>query len=83
MEMRAEGGDENVRSAKGTTSRADEDDETEQQRPLMTDDERLPAVVPGAMRSYAHRDIKPGESFFFISAYDGAHQLTFPPQQTS
>jgi serine/threonine kinase 16 len=66
MEMRAEGGDENVRSAKGTTSRADEDDETEQQRPLMTDDERLPAVAPGAMRSYAHRDIKPGESFSFF-----------------
>lgn len=59
--MRVDGVDENVRSAKGTTSRADEDDETEQQRPLMTDDERLPSVVPGAMRSYAHRDIKPGE----------------------
>lgn len=41
---------------------ADEDDETEQQRPLMTEDERLPAVAPGAVRSYAHRDIKPGES---------------------
>jgi serine/threonine kinase 16 len=71
MEMRADGADENARSAKGTTSRADEDDETEQQRPLMTDDERLPAVAPGAMRSYAHRDIKPGESFSFFPLTTG------------
>ncbi|KAL2270138.1 hypothetical protein VTJ83DRAFT_2322 [Remersonia thermophila] len=41
------------------TARSDEDDETEQQRPLMTEDERLPPAAPGAKRSYAHRDIKP------------------------
>ncbi len=50
---------ENARLGK-TTQGSDEDDETEQQRPLMTEDERLPAAAPGAMRSYAHRDIKPG-----------------------
>ena len=58
MEMRADGVDEHVR-AKGTRA-ADDEDETEQQRPLMTDDERMPAAAPGATRSYAHRDIKPG-----------------------
>jgi serine/threonine kinase 16 len=60
MEMRVDGVDENVRAAKGRNG-ADDDDETEQQRPLMTEDERLPAAAPGSMRSYAHRDIKPGE----------------------
>jgi serine/threonine kinase 16 len=83
MEMRADGADENARSAKGTTSRADEDDETEQQRPLMMDDERLPAVVPGAMRSYAHRDIKPGEFFFSSHLRRTGRILTEIPQQTS
>jgi len=59
MEMRVgDGVDENVR-AKGTRA-ADDEDETEQQRPLMTEDERMPAAAPGAKRSYAHRDIKPG-----------------------
>ncbi|SPQ18685.1 7e1260c7-96c6-4121-a07c-dbee23557ebe [Thermothielavioides terrestris] len=58
MEMRADGVDENVRHAKGRPG-ADEDDETEQQRPLMTEDERLPPAAPGTVRSYAHRDIKP------------------------
>ncbi|KAH6650189.1 kinase-like domain-containing protein [Chaetomium tenue] len=57
MEMRADGGDEHVR-AKGTRA-ADDEDETEQQRPLMTEDERMPAAAPGTTRSYAHRDIKP------------------------
>jgi hypothetical protein len=52
--------DEHVR-AKGTRA-ADDEDETEQQRPLMTEDERMPAAAPGATRSYAHRDIKPGMS---------------------
>ncbi|KAL1841291.1 hypothetical protein VTJ49DRAFT_7236 [Mycothermus thermophilus] len=46
------------KGARGT-ARSDEDDETEQQRPLMTEDERLPPAAPGAKRSYAHRDIKP------------------------
>ncbi|KAL7629328.1 Serine/threonine-protein kinase env7 [Parahypoxylon ruwenzoriense] len=36
---------------------ADADDETEQARPLMVDEE---VVAPGERRSYAHRDIKPG-----------------------
>ncbi|KAL2017497.1 hypothetical protein VTK56DRAFT_2039 [Thermocarpiscus australiensis] len=58
MEMRVDGVDENVRVAKGRHRGADEDDETEQQRPLMTDEERLPGAG-GAIRSYAHRDIKP------------------------
>ena len=56
-----EGERENARLGK-TTQRSDEDDETEQQRPLMTEEERLPAAAPGAIRSYAHRDIKPGGS---------------------
>ena len=40
----------------------DEEDENEQQKPLMTEDERMPAPAPGQIRSYAHRDIKPGLS---------------------
>ncbi|KAI1469928.1 kinase-like protein [Daldinia caldariorum] len=36
---------------------ADVDDETEQARPLMVNEE---TVAPGERRSYAHRDIKPG-----------------------
>lgn len=63
MEMRPDGVDENVRIAKGARRGADEEDETEQQRPLMTEDERMPAAVAGAPRSYAHRDIKPGRLF--------------------
>jgi serine/threonine kinase 16 len=38
---------------------ADADDETEQARPLMHDEHD---AAPGERRSYAHRDIKPGES---------------------
>jgi serine/threonine kinase 16 len=65
MEMRVDGVDENVRHAKGRPG-ADEDDETEQQRPLMTEDERLPPAAPGTVRSYAHRDIKPGGFLFLL-----------------
>ncbi|KAI2638145.1 serine/threonine protein kinase/TGF-beta stimulated factor [Xylaria nigripes] len=36
---------------------ADADDETEQARPLMMEEQ---VVAPGQKRSYAHRDIKPG-----------------------
>ncbi|TPX14226.1 uncharacterized protein E0L32_000620 [Thyridium curvatum] len=74
MEMRTNGVDPDVEGAKGSKQHkkggrrvapsaapagADEDDETEQQRPLMVggDDEGVPA---GEVRSYAHRDIKPG-----------------------
>lgn len=77
MEMRVNGVDENVVMAAATTttskkgkgrersrprqeSGADEDDETEQQRPLMLGDEAVPS---GEIKSYAHRDIKPGTLF--------------------
>ncbi|KAK3904845.1 Serine/threonine-protein kinase [Staphylotrichum tortipilum] len=66
MEVRAEGEGDNVRMGKS----ADEEDETEQQRPLMTEDERLPAVAPGAVRSYAHRDIKPANIMISDSGTD-------------
>lgn len=66
MEMRVNGVDENVAASKGRPKRggrgesgADEDDETEQQRPLMMGEEGVPA---GEVKSYAHRDIKPGKS---------------------
>lgn len=91
MEMRVDGVDENVNSAKGTR-RADDEDETEQQRPLMTEDERMPAVAPGAVRSYAHRDIKPGEYFnppcffllffFLLSFFTWLLVSANTPQQT-
>ncbi|KAI1808291.1 kinase-like protein [Daldinia bambusicola] len=49
------------RSGKGRRNKAvaaaDVDDETEQARPLMVNEE---IVAPGERRSYAHRDIKPG-----------------------
>ncbi|KAL2256581.1 hypothetical protein VTK26DRAFT_1459 [Humicola hyalothermophila] len=73
MEMRAGGGaagEENARVNKGRQGGADEDDETEQQRPLMTEDERLPAAAPGAVRSYAHRDIKPANIMISDSGTD-------------
>lgn len=63
MEMRVNGVDENVAITKGSGKRAvqaaatDEEDETEQQRPLMSEEEGVPE---GQVRSYAHRDIKPG-----------------------
>jgi serine/threonine kinase 16 len=59
--MRVDGVDENVRHSKGRQGGADDEDEGEQGRSLLTEDERLPAAAPGAVRSYAHRDIKPGE----------------------
>jgi serine/threonine kinase 16 len=64
MEMRVDGVDENVQAAQGRSKRnqesggADEDDETEQQRPLMHGDEGVPE---GEIKSYSHRDIKPGK----------------------
>ncbi|KAK4239801.1 Serine/threonine-protein kinase [Achaetomium macrosporum] len=70
MEMRVDGVDENVRAAQGRRAGADEDDETEQQRPLMTEDERLPAAASGSMRSYAHRDIKPANIMISDSGTD-------------
>lgn len=64
MEMgNAKAGEENVKGRKGRGKRnkavaaADADDETEQARPLMINEE---VVAPGEQRSYAHRDIKPG-----------------------
>jgi serine/threonine kinase 16 len=71
--MRVDGVDENVRNSKGRQGGADEDDETEQQRPLMTEDERMPAAAPGALRSYAHRDIKPGEPIFSLTPFTTIH----------
>ncbi|KAK8126226.1 serine threonine protein [Apiospora kogelbergensis] len=50
-------------TAKGKNKRnkamaaSDADDETEQARPLMVDEQ---VAAPGEQRSYAHRDIKPG-----------------------
>lgn len=65
MEMRVNGVDENVVASKGrpkgrgrADSGADEDDETAQQRPLMRGEE---GVQSGEVKSYAHRDIKPGK----------------------
>jgi serine/threonine kinase 16 len=73
MEMRTDGGDDNGETAQGRRGRkgkdkkvlpretgADEDDETEQQRPLMAEEEQSAAAAAGELRSYAHRDIKPG-----------------------
>lgn len=66
MEVRVNGVDENVVVAKGRGKKnknrgaetgADDEDETEQQRPLMMGEEN---VQPGEVKSYAHRDIKPG-----------------------
>jgi serine/threonine kinase 16 len=66
MEMgNAKAGEEDVGGPKGKNRRnkavaaADADDETEQARPLMVEEE---VAAPGERRSYAHRDIKPGES---------------------
>ncbi|KUI66132.1 Serine/threonine-protein kinase ppk13 [Cytospora mali] len=64
MEMRVNGVDENVAASKGRgkkasqRSGADEDDEAEQQRPLMHGNQE--GVPEGDIKSYAHRDIKPG-----------------------
>ena len=73
---RIDGVDENVQVAKGRGGKKqngdrgsktplaretgpDEDHETEQQRPLMHDEEGATGAA-GEVRSYAHRDIKPG-----------------------
>jgi serine/threonine kinase 16 len=65
MEMgNAKADEEDAPAPKGKNKRnkamaaTDEDDETEQARPLMVDEE---VAAPGERRSYAHRDIKPGE----------------------
>ncbi|ROV99936.1 hypothetical protein VMCG_06232 [Cytospora schulzeri] len=64
MEMRVNGVDENVAAGKGRSKRAaqhsaaDDDDEVEQQRPLMHGNQE--GVPEGDIKSYAHRDIKPG-----------------------
>lgn len=73
MELpRMDGVDENVEVAKGRGGRgrdkktparetgADEDNEREQQQPLMHDNEAGAAAAAREVRSYAHRDIKPG-----------------------
>ena len=61
MEVPSDGAGESAHAAKRGKNRretgADEDDETEQQRPLMAEDN---AAAAGAAKSYAHRDIKPG-----------------------
>ncbi|KAI1312573.1 serine/threonine protein kinase/TGF-beta stimulated factor [Xylaria venustula] len=59
----AKAGEEDVDESNGRPKRnraiaaADADDETEQARPLMVEEQ---VVAPGQRRSYAHRDIKPG-----------------------
>lgn len=65
MEMgNPKAGEEDVPGPKGKGRRnmamaaADVDDETEQARPLMVEEQ---VAAPGERRSYAHRDIKPGE----------------------
>jgi serine/threonine kinase 16 len=63
MAMRTDGVDENVQAVKGRkrgAAGADDEDESEQQRPLMTGEEDTAMVTGGKERSYAHRDIKPG-----------------------
>lgn len=72
MEMRTNGVDENVAASHNNNnnrknkkagkqrSGADEDDEAEQQRPLMHGNEGVPE---GDIKSYAHRDIKPGKEY--------------------
>ena len=61
MTMGSGGGAQGGRK-KGSAG-ADDEDETEQGRSLLTEDERTAGVVErgGKERSYAHRDIKPGK----------------------
>jgi len=70
MEMPSNGGaDGHPDAAKRTAGKrradaaagADEDDEAEQQRPLMDEEDGGVHTAGGGVRSYAHRDIKPGE----------------------
>jgi len=64
MEVPANGGVEAAKPAAGKrradAAAKDEDDETEQQRPLMDEEEDGVHTAGGGVRSYAHRDIKPG-----------------------
>ncbi|KAK4165677.1 kinase-like protein [Cladorrhinum sp. PSN259] len=55
-------GDEQPKKKRSAAAGADEDDEVEQGRSLLTEDERTTGVkeTGGKERSYAHRDIKPG-----------------------
>jgi serine/threonine kinase 16 len=65
MTLRTDGTDPNVAALKGRkrgAAGADDEDESEQQRPLMTGEEDTGVVTGGKERSYAHRDIKPGLS---------------------
>lgn len=79
MEMRVNGVDENVEAAQGRSKRnqesggADEDDETEQQRPLMHGNEGVPE---GEIKSYSHRDIKPGKDFLYFLTSAKVHEGT-------
>lgn len=69
MTMRPDGTDPNVAAVKGRkrgAAGADDEDESEQQRPLMTGEEDTAVVTGGKERSYAHRDIKPGLFFPLI-----------------
>ncbi|KAK3394687.1 kinase-like domain-containing protein [Podospora didyma] len=72
MEVRPNGGNGGNQTAKRgkrpMETGADEDDEHEQQQPLMDEDEGAP--VPGGSRSYAHRDIKPGNIMITDSGSD-------------
>ncbi|KAI1118744.1 serine/threonine protein kinase/TGF-beta stimulated factor [Nemania sp. NC0429] len=60
---RPQAADEDVAGPNGRSKRnravaaTDADDETEQARPLMIEEQH---IAPGQQRSYAHRDIKPG-----------------------
>jgi len=75
MEMPVNGGAEAAKRSSGkrradAAAGADEDDETEQQRPLMDEEEDGVHTAGGGVRSYAHRDIKPG-----LSAREPPHSI--------
>ncbi|KAK4447710.1 Serine/threonine-protein kinase [Podospora aff. communis PSN243] len=75
MEMPANGGGEPAKRNAGkrradAAAGADEDDETEQQRPLMDEEEDGVHTAGGGVRSYAHRDIKPGNIMISDSGSD-------------
>jgi serine/threonine kinase 16 len=61
------------RQAPSAAGGADEDDESEQQRPLMDQSEEVGA---GEVRSYAHRDIKPG---MYTIPTPSPHSNSTPP----
>ncbi|KAK4205295.1 putative serine/threonine-protein kinase [Triangularia verruculosa] len=60
------------RSGNGVNRGADQDDEQEQGRSLLTEDERVAQAraTGGKRRSYAHRDIKPGNIMISDSGSD-------------